>query len=437
MTRNTYAGIPQELSVLGNSKIVLIPVPYDGTSTWQKGADKGPQAFLSASQNMELFDIETQTQVYKQGVYLADAVTQNGSPQAMVDAVHAVTKSYILKNKFVTIFGGEHSISIGTIRAFNECFDNLTVLQLDAHADLRKHYQGSSFNHACALYEASQTTNLLQVGIRSMDISEVTVMDKENIFFAHQLTEDDSWMDASIDKMTENVFITIDLDVFDPSIMPSTGTPEPGGLLWYETLDYLKKIFKDNNCTWFLPKISKLDARKKWIISSISPKGEVVIDDGAKQALSNGKSLLAAGITKVSGKFKKGDHIKVLDKNNNECARGLSSFSSDEIERIKGYHSREIEKILGYVAKSYLQESNQLFVTRVLGLTGYKPGKTYGIKTLGGVNIDLTSTPTTSGSTLNPTSLSTITGSTFYAELSGKTSTEGTSITDYLIAGSN
>ncbi len=251
MTRNTYAGIPQELSVLGNSKIVLIPVPYDGTSTWQKGADKGPQAFLSASQNMELFDIETQTQVYKQGVYLADAVTQNGSPQAMVDAVHAVTKSYILKNKFVTIFGGEHSISIGTIRAFNECFDNLTVLQLDAHADLRKHYQGSSFNHACALYEASQTTNLLQVGIRSMDISEVTVMDKENIFFAHQLTEDDSWMDVSIDKMTENVFITIDLDVFDPSIMPSTGTPEPGGLLWYETLDYLKKIFKEKNVVGF------------------------------------------------------------------------------------------------------------------------------------------------------------------------------------------
>ena len=114
----------------------------------------------------------------------------------------------------------------------------------------------------------------------------------------------------------------------------------------------IKKILKDNNCTWFLPKISKLDARKKWIISSISPKGEVVIDDGAKQALSNGKSLLAAGITKVSGKFKKGDHIKVLNKKNFECARGLSSFSSDEILRIMGYHSREIEKILGYVSKS-------------------------------------------------------------------------------------
>jgi glutamate 5-kinase len=114
----------------------------------------------------------------------------------------------------------------------------------------------------------------------------------------------------------------------------------------------ITKIIKDNNCTWFLPKITKLDARKKWIISSISPKGEIVIDDGATQALSNGKSLLAAGIIKVSGKFKKGDHIKVLNKKNYECARGLSSFSSDEILRIMGHHSKEIEKILGYVAKS-------------------------------------------------------------------------------------
>jgi len=114
----------------------------------------------------------------------------------------------------------------------------------------------------------------------------------------------------------------------------------------------IKKIIEENDCTWFLPKVSKLDARKKWIISSVSPKGALIIDDGARQALSNGKSLLAAGVKKVTGNFKKGDHIKVLDKNNNECARGLSSFSSDEIERIKGYHSREIEKILGYVAKS-------------------------------------------------------------------------------------
>jgi glutamate 5-kinase len=114
----------------------------------------------------------------------------------------------------------------------------------------------------------------------------------------------------------------------------------------------IKNIIDKNNCTWFLPKISKLDARKRWIISSISPKGELIIDDGAKQALSNGKSLLAAGIKKVSGKFQKGDHIKVLDSHNSECARGLSSFSSDEILKIMGHHSKEIDKLLGYVAKS-------------------------------------------------------------------------------------
>ena len=114
----------------------------------------------------------------------------------------------------------------------------------------------------------------------------------------------------------------------------------------------IKKIIDINYCTWFLPKISKLDARKKWIIGSVSPKGELIIDDGAKKALSNGKSLLAAGIKKVSGKFQKGDHVKVLDNQNFECARGLSSFSSDEILKIMGHHSKEIEKLLGYIAKS-------------------------------------------------------------------------------------
>ena len=117
-------------------------------------------------------------------------------------------------------------------------------------------------------------------------------------------------------------------------------------------LNPINKIEKENNCTWFISKISKLHARKKWIISSVSPKGELTIDDGARKALINGKSLLAAGIKKVSGKFKKGDHIKILDIKRKEFARGLSSFSSDEITKIIGCHSNEIEKILGYVSKS-------------------------------------------------------------------------------------
>ena len=118
------------------------------------------------------------------------------------------------------------------------------------------------------------------------------------------------------------------------------------------TLNPIKKILKKNSCTWFLPKISKLDARKKWIISSVSPKGELVIDDGAIKALTKGKSLLAAGIKKINGKFNKGDHIKILDKNMNEYARGLSSFSSDEISKIRGQHSNKINDLLGYITKS-------------------------------------------------------------------------------------
>jgi len=251
MTTRTYAGIPQKYASLETSKIVLIPVPYDGTSTFQKGADKGPEAFLHASENMELYDIETESEVYKLGVFLADPIFEKSSPEAVVEEVHRVTKEHIIKNKFVTIFGGEHSISIGAIRAFNECFDNLSVLHIDAHADLRKEYQGSKCNHACAVYEASQTTNLIQVGIRSMDVAETSVLDLEKTWFAHDMANDEYWMDNVIEALGENVFITFDLDALDPSIMPSTGTPEPGGLFWYETLEFLKQVFAEKNVVGF------------------------------------------------------------------------------------------------------------------------------------------------------------------------------------------
>ena len=251
MTSNNYAGIADKYAQFSDSKVVLIPVPYDGTSTWQKGADKGPKAFLEASENMELFDIETRTEVYKKGIYLADAVTENSSPEAMVEAVHKSVLKYIRLNKFVTLFGGEHSVSIGTIRAFAQEFENLTVVQLDAHADLRKEYEGSSCNHACAVHEASKTTNLVQVGIRSMDISELDYMDEFQVHFAHDIQIEEDWMENAVSQMTKNVFITIDLDVFDPSIMPSTGTPEPGGLLYYETLAFLKMIFETKNVVGF------------------------------------------------------------------------------------------------------------------------------------------------------------------------------------------
>ncbi|WP_299676415.1 agmatinase [uncultured Tenacibaculum sp.] len=250
-TNRTYAGIPEKHGKLETAKIVLIPVPYDGTSTWQKGADKGPEAFLQASKNMELYDIETNSEVYKEGIYLTDPILENSSPETMVEEVHQITKKYINKNKFVTLFGGEHSISIGSIRAFNECFNNLTVLHIDAHADLRKEYEGSSCNHACAVYEANQNTNLVQVGIRSMDISETRVINRDKVFFAHEMATNEYWMDDVLEQLTGNIFITFDLDAIDPSIMPSTGTPEPGGLFWYETLEFLRKVFEEKNVVGF------------------------------------------------------------------------------------------------------------------------------------------------------------------------------------------
>ena len=250
-TIKTYAGIPEEFAQIDKAKIVLIPVPFDGTSTWGKGADKGPDAFLEASENMELYDIETDSEVYKKGIFLTEPIHETSSPEAMVNKVHETVKQYIKRNKFVTVFGGEHSISIGTIRAFNECFENLTVLHIDAHADLRESYEDSPYNHACAVHEASTTTNLVQVGIRSMDAIEKTFMDEEKTFFAHDMVNDEFWIDNVIELLGKDVFITFDLDAFDPSICPSTGTPEPGGLIWYETLEFLKRVFEETNVVGF------------------------------------------------------------------------------------------------------------------------------------------------------------------------------------------
>jgi len=246
-----FGDIPEEFAKYDKSKIVLLPVPFDGTSTWQKGADKGFEAFIEASENMELYDIETDSEVYKNGISILNAITEKSSPEAMVEAVHKSVQHQIKRNKFITLFGGEHSISIGAIRAFYETYENLTVLHLDAHADLRKEYEGSKYNHACAVYEASQHTNLIQIGIRSMDASEKLTMDFEKVYFAHEIAQDNFWMDSALEQMTENVFITFDLDVFDPSIMPSTGTPEPGGLFWNETLEFLNKVFSEKNVVGF------------------------------------------------------------------------------------------------------------------------------------------------------------------------------------------
>ena len=247
----TFGGISEILADYKFAEILLQSIPYDGTSTWIKGADKGFDAFIEASENMELYDIETDSEVYKKGIHILDEISENSSPEKAFKAVYQKTKELLKSNKYLTFFGGEHSISIGIVKAFYEKFSNLTVVQLDAHADLRASYLDSPFNHACALYDASKNTNLVQIGIRSMDISEKENMNFSNVFFAKEMYQNSSWMEKSISKMTNDVYVTLDLDVFDPSIMPSTGTPEPGGMLWNEIIIFLNKLFTKKNVVGF------------------------------------------------------------------------------------------------------------------------------------------------------------------------------------------
>ncbi|RZT95899.1 agmatinase [Ancylomarina subtilis] len=248
---NNFAGIEDDFAAFGSASVLLQSIPYDGTSTWGKGADNGFEAFLDAAENMELYDIETDSEVYTKGVHILPELTVNHSPEAVFEESYRVAKKMIETGKFPTFFGGEHSISIGVIKAFYEQYSDITVLHLDAHADLRSDYMGTPYNHACALHDASKNTNLIQVGIRSMDTSELPYFNREKCFLAEDIYGTDEWMQKSIDMMGEKVYITFDLDALDPSIMPATGTPEPGGLDWNTTIRYLRKVFEQKNVLGF------------------------------------------------------------------------------------------------------------------------------------------------------------------------------------------
>lgn len=233
------------------SGIIIVPVPYDKTSTWIRGADKGPEAIMAASVNLEFYDIETSSEVHLKGIHTIDPVTENLSPEILVDAVCNKVLSLIDDNRFPVIVGGNHTVSIGAIKAFSERYDNITVLQLDAHSDLRDEYEGSRYNHACVMARARDYAPFVQVGIRSMASEERKNVISDRIFFAHQLYHDKSLYRKALGKLSENVYITIDLDVFDPSLMPSTGTPEPGGPDYFEVMHFLREVTLSRNVVGF------------------------------------------------------------------------------------------------------------------------------------------------------------------------------------------
>ncbi|HEC02218.1 MAG TPA: agmatinase, partial [Phycisphaerales bacterium] len=228
-----------------------IPVAYDGTSTWMKGADEGPDAIMEASANMELYDIETDCEVYKRGIFTEQTIGGDITTREMIDAVEDAVRYYLEEGKFTVVVGGEHSVSIGSIKAHAERFDKLSVLQLDAHADLRQEYNGSKYNHACVMARAKELCPIVQVGVRSMSSSERESVDESRMFLSRDIHDNTDWIGQAVSTLSNDVYITIDLDVFDPSIVPSTGTPEPGGLLWYEVLTFLKAVSAEKNVVGF------------------------------------------------------------------------------------------------------------------------------------------------------------------------------------------
>lgn len=233
------------------SEIIILPVPYDETSTWMRGADKGPDAITEASVNLEFYDIETSSEAHLRGINTVEPVLEKDTPASLVSAVYKRTLALLADKKFPVIIGGNHTVPIGAFRAYSEYYDDLTILQLDAHADLRPEYEGSEFNHACAMARAREYAPVVQVGIRSMSADELPYADKERMFFSHQLYADKSLYLKALGKLTGNVYITIDLDVFDPSIMPSTGTPEPGGPDYFELMHFLREVVRNRNVVGF------------------------------------------------------------------------------------------------------------------------------------------------------------------------------------------
>ncbi len=247
----TFCGLRRNSAAHAKAPIVILPIPFDKTSTWIKGADKGPAAIIEASKNLEFYDMETDSEVYRRGIFTAKPIRAASSPSLLRKSEAEVSR-YLHDNKFVVTLGGDHSVSIGVIKAFARHWRDLSILHLDAHTDSRDSYEGSPYNHACVMARAREVTKqVVSVGIRSMDSSELPHVDRRKAFFARDIHDSDKWMKKAVSLLTDSVYITIDLDVFDPGIMPSTGTPEPGGLGWYQVMRFLASVSRAKRIVGF------------------------------------------------------------------------------------------------------------------------------------------------------------------------------------------
>ncbi len=252
-----FGDIDEDYSNFKKSKVVIVQVPYEKTTTYVKGTKAGPAAIIEASGNMELFDDELNQEIYKIGIHTVEIRgIADAEPEDMVKKVHDSTDDLLKLGKFPVILGGEHSVSVGAVSAMKKSYPDVSVLQLDAHYDLRDEYLGSKYNHACAARRISEICPLVQAGLRSLSKEEKDFLNTKSngnikTVNVYDILEKPLWKDYVINGLSENVYITIDLDVFDPSLMPAVGTPEPGGIGWYELIDLLKETAKDRKIVGF------------------------------------------------------------------------------------------------------------------------------------------------------------------------------------------
>ncbi len=247
-----FAEIPESFSNYKNSKVVVLPFPYEKTTCYVKGTRNGPAAILNASIEMELYDEELGN-IFEVGICTLKPLKINEKPDLMVNIAYNKIKNLLNDNKFIATLGGEHSITFGIVKAFKEKYKELCVLQIDAHADLREDFEGTRYSHACAMKRVLEICSVVPVGVRSLSFEEAEFVkqSKYKIFWAKNIVDNDNWFDEAISRLAKNVYITFDLDGLDTSIIPSVGTPEPGGLSYYQTLRFLRKVFQKRNVVGF------------------------------------------------------------------------------------------------------------------------------------------------------------------------------------------
>ena len=242
-----FGGIAEEeFSSFESARILVWPIAYEGTVSYGTGTGRGAEAIINASRNMELYDEETDAEVYKLGIHTLEESASIDPPAAMMQSLYERARELVSTGKFMTMIGGEHSVSAPVIRAHADAYENLSVLQIDAHADLRDTYDGTPHSHASIMARVVRDLRLpsVQCGIRSISAEEARALDElpTRIFWAKDIVGRNDWWEEAVAGLTENVYLTIDIDGLDPSLVAQTGTPEPGGLGWYEVLGLIRTL---------------------------------------------------------------------------------------------------------------------------------------------------------------------------------------------------